>query len=120
MTSGRMKSVLRRWAILNVLALAAIFVLAYGAGARSGGLALLDFGALPSAAGLRLLAAALLVVLVAGALVWATLRVLHPLGRLTEYAERLGEAGLDLAPPVESADDFGVIAERLARSAEQL
>ena len=40
--------------------------------------------------------------------------------RLTEYAGKLGDGEQDLAPPVESADDFGYIAERLARSAEQL
>ncbi len=120
MKSGRMKTVLWRWASFSALAIAAIFTLAYGAGARSGGLSLLDFGALPSAAGLRLLAAALLALIVVGALMWTTLRILHPLERLTHYAGRLGEGDMDLAPPMESEDDFGFIAEQLARSAEQL
>jgi len=115
-----MKTVLWRWASFSALAIAAIFTLAYGAGARSGGLSLLDFGALPSAAGLRLLAAALLALIVVGALMWTTLRILHPLERLTHYAGRLGEGDMDLAPPMESEDDFGFIAEQLARSAEQL
>jgi len=120
MKLGRMKSVLWRWVALNVVVLGALFLLAYGAGAHSGGLSLLDFGALPSGAGLRLLGASALLLVALASLLWATLRILHPLEQLTAFAGALGTDAAELAPPPATEDDFGFIAENLTRAAEQL
>src|ERR1051326_5668873 len=81
------KSVLWRVVWLNVAAVIAVFVLAYGAGRWSGGLSMLDFGALPSAAGFRLWAAALCAVISIMALLWLTGRVVSPLEQLLRFSE---------------------------------
>ena len=117
---GRLRSILVRWLIFNFAALAAVFVLAYSAGAKSGGLTLLDFGALPLNAGLRLVAAAFILMLAATSLVWGMTRVLHPLDQLTSFAETLDAAEEERAAPPATNDDFGFIAEQLTRSRDQL
>jgi methyl-accepting chemotaxis protein len=117
---GRLSTVLWRAVTLNLVALLAIFTLAYGAGSHSGGLSILDFGALPGAAGLRLWAAAMIFIFSVMVLVWMTTRILHPMKQLTEFSEHLGSANSELLPLVISGDDFGLIAEHLRTASDQL
>ncbi len=116
---GRMSSILWRLVAFNVICLVATLVLAYGAGQRGGGLGLLDFGALPAAAGLRLWSAAFLLVLAVISLAWGATRVLHPLKSLADFSEQLGQP--DVPPPlhVDSNDDFGFIADGLTATHER-
>jgi methyl-accepting chemotaxis protein len=117
---GRLSSILWRLVALNVVCIGAALALGYSAGVRSGGLSLLDFGALPAAAGLRLWLAMLALVVGVMALVWGATRVLTPLKSLADFAEELGRPD---APPllrVESDDDFGFIGERLTQASEKL
>src|SRR5438309_1008741 len=117
---GRLNSILWRAVAVNGVALLAIFVLAYGAGARSGGLSILDFGALPSAAGLWLWAAALIFVFAILLPVWMSTRILHPLKQLTEFSEHLGAPGDGPPPVIATDDDFNLIADHLRTAAEQI
>jgi methyl-accepting chemotaxis protein len=105
----------------NTLALAAVLGLAYGAGARSGGQSILDFTALPGNAGLELLGAAALG-LVTVLLSYSRLhrRVVNPVQKLAEFSERLAAGDHRAKLDVESADEFGFIAENLNRSASKV
>ncbi|MGE0407574.1 MAG: methyl-accepting chemotaxis protein [Candidatus Korobacteraceae bacterium] len=108
-----MSSNLWKWTGINTAALLAVLLLAYSAGAGGGGLGIEDFGALPQAAGFRLLGAAFIAVAASVALViQLSSRVLRPVEQLTEYSERL-EAG-DYSTPVQinSGDEFTLVAER--------
>lgn len=117
---GRMGSILWGLVAFNVVCIAAVLGLAYSAGTHSGGLSLLDFGALPASAGLRLWIAALALVLSIFSLAWGATRVLNPLKSLADYSEYLGNP--DTAPllRVESDDDFGYIADQLTHASETL
>ena len=98
----------------------AVLLLAYGAGARGGGLGIRqDFGALPQGAGFRLLGAAFVVVAASAALViQLSSRVLRPVEQLTEFSERL--AGGDYSNPIQinSEDEFALVAERYNQVAQ--
>src|SRR5947199_211843 len=127
MTRGRVRSIFVRWLVFNLLALCAVFALAYAAGSRSGGLSLLDFGALPLNSGLRLVGAAFILLLAAASLVWVMARILHPLEQLTSFSAALTDTDalsstLDpdhaVTLPPASNDDFGFIADQLGRSRE--
>jgi methyl-accepting chemotaxis protein len=116
---GRMNANLWKWTGINAAALMAVMLLAYGAGARGGGLGIQDFGALPQGAGFRLLGAAFLVVAASVALViQLSSRVLRPVEQLTDFSERL--AGGDYTAPVEihSEDEFALVAERYNQVAQ--
>ncbi len=117
---GRMGSILWGLVAFNVVCVAAVLGLAYSAGMHSGGLSLLDFGALPASAGLRLWIAALALVLSIFSLAWGATRVLNPLKSLADYSDHLGNP--DTAPllRVESDDDFGYIADQLTHASETL
>jgi methyl-accepting chemotaxis protein len=117
---GRLNSILWRAVALNVVGLLAIFVLAYSAGAHSGGLSILDFGALPSSAGLRLWVSALIVIFAALVPVWIVTRVLHPLKQLTEFSERLTTPDGEPLLPMITDDDFTLIADHLRSAWEQI
>jgi twitching motility protein PilJ len=104
----------------NVVALVAVLVLAFNAGAHANGRSMLDFGALPSGAGLSLLAA--IVVVIFGALiVAATLpaKVVKPAQELVGISERLAAGDYKASITVERDDDFGLIASNLRIAAER-
>lgn len=105
---------------INTVVLFLVLGLAYGAGARSGGLSLLDFGALPQVAGLEFLAALFLVVAVSVALlVQLGIKVVKPTRELVEISEKVMggdyEANANVTP-----DDYGLIAENWNRAAEMV
>jgi len=116
----KFKSILWRVVTLNLLALIAVFALAYGAGRWSGGLSMLDFGALPSAAGFRLWAAALCAVIAILSLVWLAARVTHPLEQLLRFAENFEAEGNERPALPDTNDDFEAIGEQLRATSERL
>lgn len=116
----RVKS--RVWTLVGVNALVLIVVLglSYAAGARSGGLSLLDFGALPQVAGLEFLAALFLVLAASLALLLQLGgKVVKPTRELVEFSEKLAAGDYETRANV-TPDDFGVIAENWNRAAENL
>jgi len=117
---GRVNSTLW-WAVgINTVSLCLVLGLAYGAGARSSGIRLRDFGILPPLAGFELLGAAFLVVL-ATIVLFLVLenKVQKRVSDLVDYAERLDggdyEAHANVTP-----DDFGLLAENFNRASERL
>jgi twitching motility protein PilJ len=116
---GRLNSTL--WAVIlaDVVALFTVLFLAYSAGANSGGLSIADFASLPQGSGLKLLFA-FVVCAGAASFTWIqiTNKVLVPVKSLTDFAQRQAEGDYRARIAVESADDFGFIAENLNRAAE--
>ncbi len=105
---------------MNAVALILVLALAYGAGARSGGLSLLDFSAFSRTAGFEFLGA-LFLVLVASIVLLLQLggKVVKPTRELVEFSERLMAGDYETRANV-TPDDFGVIAENWNRAAENL
>lgn len=118
---GRLNSTILLLVALNALALFAVLGLAYGAGARSGGLSILEFGQLSGAAGMELLGAFVIASGIA-LLLWIMLtgRVSKPVKELTDFSERLANGDYRARAEVDSTDDFGVIAENFSRASEKL
>src|ERR1051326_6440 len=87
---GRVNSILW-WAVgVNAFVLCAVLGLAYGAGARSSGIRLWDFGILPPMAGFELLGAAFLIVVMTVLLfVLLENKVQKRVSDLVENGERL-------------------------------
>src|SRR5690242_4744764 len=108
---GRVNSILW-WAVgLNAIVLCAVLGLAYGAGARSSGIKLWDFGILPMWAGLELLLGAFLIVVTSISLfILFENKVQKRVADLVDYAERLDSGDFEAHANV-TADDFGILAE---------
>jgi len=103
---------------INTVVLLMVLLLSYSAGSRSGGLSLLDFGALPQVAGLEFLAALFLVMAInVTLLLQLGIKVVKPTRQLVEFSEQL-VAGNYEAQAVVTEDDYGVIAENLNRATE--
>ena len=117
---GRLNSILW-WAIaINAFVLCAVLGLAYGAGARSGGLRLYDFTILPPLAGFELLGAAFLIVATTIFLfVWFENKVQKRVADLIDYSERLDNGDYEAHANVTS-DDFGLLSESFNRASEKL
>ena len=116
---GRLSSTIGLLVLINGLGLLAVLVLAYGAGARSGGLSLADFGALSRPAGLHLLGALLVTAVITffcGTMLRA--RVLKPTRELVAFSEQLA-AGNYKTSSAGSAGDFGTIIANLNGTAER-
>src|SRR6266496_2523615 len=88
---GRLNSAILGLVAFNLLAMVAVFLLAYGAGAKSDGTALWNIGALSSAA-------------------------LYP---LVEFAEQVSEGEFGARLDGEGTDDFAYVAQRLNKAAAQ-
>jgi twitching motility protein PilJ len=117
---GRLNSTIIALVVINALATIVVFVLAYGAGAKSGGRGLSEVGALPSDTLYRLLGAI-------GVLVIASLFVLFrlsnqvstPVKALTDFADQLGAGDFGARLEEAGEDDFSYIAVRLNQAAEK-
>jgi twitching motility protein PilJ len=117
---GRINSMLWWLVGTNAVALILVLFLSYGAGARSGGLRLRDFGILPPIAGFELLGAAFLVVAASIVLfIWLDMKVRKPVSDLVEVSDKLAAGDAEAHAEI-SADDFGLIAENVNRASELL
>jgi len=117
---GRLNSTVWLLMAINAVLLVAVLGLAYGAGARSGGLSLIDFGALPMIAGFEFLGAVFLVL--AGSIflfLMLASRVLKPMSQMVEFSEKLAGGEYETRAEVRP-DDFGAAAENFNRAAELL
>jgi len=116
---GRLNSTLWMMVGANAIALFAVLWLAYNAGKMAGGVGILDAPSASGPAGVKLVIA---VVLAIGALAITIFsmanRVLDPVKRLTDFAERFSQGDYRNRVAIDSADDFGFIAEHLNRAAE--
>jgi twitching motility protein PilJ len=118
---GRLNSTIVLLVTLNALALFAVLGLAYGAGARSSGLSILDFGQLSGVAGMELLGAFVIALGIA-LLLWVMLmgRVSKPVKELTDFSEKLANGDYRVRAEVDSTDDFGLIAANFNRTSEKV
>jgi len=116
---GRLNSTIWTIVVLNLVAFAAVLVLAYAAGAH-GGVSMLDFGQMSSGAFARLATAAFIVLLaVVMNIAWLGSAVVKPVQKLSDYSEKLAAGDYRSKAEIESSDDFGYIAENLNRSMEK-
>jgi twitching motility protein PilJ len=115
---GRLNSTLWRLVLVDVVALFAVLLLAYDAG-QIAHVSITNLGSLPGAAGYRLLVA-FMICLGAGTYTLFTVdnRVLAPMKNITDFAERFSQGDYRARAAVETADDFGVLAENLNRAAD--
>jgi twitching motility protein PilJ len=116
---GRLNSTLLwRVIVLDAVALFTVLILAYSAGAGAK-VPISNVLSLPGNYGLMMLLA-FAICAFAALVTLFTLdnRVLTPLKQITDFAERYGQGDYRARAAVESADDFGLIAENLNRAAE--
>ena len=116
---GRLNSTLWMMVGVNAVAFLAVLWLAYHAGSMSHGVGIIDAPSVSGSAGVFLvIALALCVGVVAFTVFRIANRVLDPVKRLSEFSERLALGDYRTRATVDSADDFGFIAEQLNRAAE--
>ncbi|MFB3916941.1 MAG: methyl-accepting chemotaxis protein [Terriglobales bacterium] len=117
---GRLSSTVVLLVVVNIMALCAVLVLAYGAGAHSGGLSIRDAGALSGSAGMQLVGAAIVALIACLVLVVAlSAKVLKPAKQLADFSEQLAGGNYKATADIKSNDDFGFIAENLNRTVEK-
>ena len=116
---GRLNSTIGVLVLLMLAGTIAALLLGFSAGARSGGISLLDLGALPAVAGMRLLAG-LGVALAVVMAVWFTVsnKIAAPVRELAEFSEKIAGGDYKQRFEVTRDDDFGVIAKNLNVAAE--
>src|SRR5438105_2756454 len=118
---GRLSSTVWKLVVINFLILLAVFVLGYGAGAKSGGLSILDAFSGPSGTGQRMLLGGLLCFIAAGILLYTLdVRVIRPVNDLTEFSEKLGAGEYRSRVVIDASNDFGLIADNLNRAADKV
>src|SRR5574341_1420971 len=117
---GRLGSTIWILVVVNLVAMLAVLGLAYSAGAYAK-VPLLDAFNASSEALIRLLGAGAALVLVTLALVLVLgNKVLTPVKELTEFSEKLAAGDYRARADVDSADDFGLIAENFNRTSEKV
>jgi methyl-accepting chemotaxis protein len=117
---GRLNSAIIALVVINLAATMAVFMLAYFAGARSGGRMLWELGSLHSDSLYLLLGA---VAAVTGGSLFVFFRlsnvVAEPVNALVEFAEQVAEGDFEARLVEDGADDFGYIAQHLNEAAER-
>jgi methyl-accepting chemotaxis protein len=109
--------------VVNFIALFAVLVLAYEAGAKTnpaGSMSIMD--ALTStSAGFRLISATAVAVVI-GLFVWFRLSnaVASPVSKLSDFAERFGAGDYKARLDIESEDDFDYISQAMNKAGEQI
>src|ERR1051325_2762915 len=103
----------------NAVALFTVLWLAYSAGAKAGGVGILDAPSANGASGVKLVSAVVVCVAALALTVIVFMnRVIDPMKRLTDFAERFSQGDYRVRAAIDSADDFGFVAEHLNRAAE--
>src|ERR1051326_8958412 len=116
---GRLKSRLSLMIGVTAVAFLAVLWLAYSAGAKAGGVGILDAPSVSGrAGGLLVIAVALCVMVPVFFMFWLVNRVLEPVKRLGDFAERFSQGDYRARAAIDSSDDFGFVAEHLNRAAE--
>jgi twitching motility protein PilJ len=117
---GRLNSTIIALVVINLAATLAVFMLAYFAGARSGGRMLWEIGSLHSDT-LYLLLGALAAVAGSSLFVFFRLSsaVAEPVNALAEFAEQVAEGDFEARLVEDNATDFGYIAQQLNQAAER-
>ena len=117
---GRLNSTVFLVVLVDAVALFAVLALAYHAGQSSPKVGILELGNYDPSTGKEMLLGFVLS-LAAAIFTWIVLtnRVIAPVNKLAEFSERLSRGEFRARVEVESADDFGFIAENLNRAAEQ-
>jgi len=115
---GRLKKIIWTLLLAGAASLLAVLGLAYSAGSKSGGVSILDFGALPQPAVFPLVLAATLCcgVLLALIIVLRS-RVLGPVEQLADYSQKLAAGDSRARVELKSEDDFAVILENFRGAA---
>ncbi len=118
---GRLSSTVWILVGINIVALFAVLMLGYGAGANAKGLPLRDAITASSEAGTQLLGGLfVLAAVTVYLLVVLGNRVVKPAKDLAEFSEKLAGGDYRAKSEVESNDDFGVIAHNFNAAADKL
>jgi methyl-accepting chemotaxis protein len=116
---GRLNSTVWMILVVDFFALGLVLYLGYGAGQHAGGVGISDAASVNGTNGAKLVIAG---VIGFGALfinyVVLGSKVLDPVRRIADFAERFGQGDYRARAAVDSRDDFGYIAENLNRAAE--
>src|SRR6266404_5160674 len=110
---SRLSSTIWTLVLLNALAGSFVLWLAFNAGKKAGEASFFDFG---SPAGLSVLFAIALSVVIWGILAWRFGALLAPVQALAEFSERLAAGDPRARAEVQSNDELGYIAENLNRA----
>jgi methyl-accepting chemotaxis protein len=115
---GRLNRTLMGLVIVDAVALFTVFFLAYSAGATAK-VPLSNIGHLADGADLKVLFA-IVICVAAGLATFIVIgnKVLLPVTQLSEFAEKFAQGDLRSRITVDSADDFGFIAEHLNRAVD--
>ena len=115
---GRLNRALMGLVIVDAVALFTVFLLAYSAGATAK-VPLSNIGHLADGADLKVLFA-IVICVAAGLATFIVIgnKVLLPVTQLSEFAEKFAQGDLRSRIAVDSADDFGFIAENLNRAVD--
>lgn len=117
---GRLSSTIWILLLANLAAMGVVLWLGYSAGAWAR-VPLIDAFGASTEAGYRLLAAGIVIVLSLAGLFHVTVnRVATPVKELADFSERVVNGDYRARADVDSADDFGLIAENLNRSSEKV
>jgi twitching motility protein PilJ len=117
---GRLSSTIWILVLANLVAMGAVLWLGYSAGAWAR-VPLIDAFGASTEAGYRLLGALLVVVVSVGALFLVLgNRVVKPVKEFADFSEKVVNGDYRARADVDSADDFGLIAENFNRSSEKV
>ncbi|HXZ26908.1 MAG TPA: HAMP domain-containing protein, partial [Terriglobales bacterium] len=118
---GRLSSTVWILVAATLVGMLVVFVLGFGAGAYAQGLPFLDALGRYSETGTRALGALAIMVGVCFVLyLLLSSRVLKPARELAEYSEKLAAGDYRSKVQIDSADDFGYIADNLNLSADKV
>lgn len=118
---GRLGKTIWTLVLAGVASLFTVLGLAYKAGSKSGGVSMLDLGALPSEAVFPLAIAAVLCFGLSIALfVVLGNRILKPVEQLTEYSEKVAAGDSRASVDLSAEDEFALIVENFRRSASKV
>ncbi len=118
---ARLSSTIKTLVVLNLIALFAVLWLAYRAGVHSGGASMLELTSVPGSAGLELLTAVSLALLIGLTLaVMLNRRVVKPASELASFSERFAAGDHRARAALASDDEFGYIAENMNRASAKV